>query len=138
MMRFPLRLTVDLALARLARTSRENAKSASVLLLAPMEPASPSRLDSCAHHPMAPKTGTELLARVRNAPAPVVWIGGSEPLLHPEMGQLTRCIAAIGRDVFLETDGALLRRRIHRIRPAPPVVLTIQLERNSGCGAGGE
>src|SRR2546430_15359761 len=54
---------------------------------------------------------------VCNAPAPVVWIGGSEPLLHPEMGQLTRCIAAIGRDVFLETDGALLRRRIHEFRP---------------------
>jgi len=125
-MRFPLRLTVDLALARLARTSRENAKSASVLLLAPMEPASPSRLDSCAHHPMAPRTGTELLARVRNAPAPVVWIGGSEPLLHPEMGQLTRCIAAIGRDVFLETDGALLRRRIHEFRPVSRLFLTIQ------------
>src|SRR5256886_7471132 len=98
MMRFPLRITVDLALAGLAQTSGENAASASVLLLAPMEPASPSGLDSSAHHPMAPRAGTELLARVRNAPAPVVWIGGSEPLLHPEMGQLTRCIAAIGRE----------------------------------------
>src|SRR2546430_8126705 len=63
---------------------------------------------------------------VCNAPAPVVWIGGSEPLLHPEMGQLTRCIAAIGRDVFLETDGALLRRRIHEFRPVSRLFLTIQ------------
>jgi MoaA/NifB/PqqE/SkfB family radical SAM enzyme len=140
MMRFPLRLTVDLALARLAQTSRENAASASVLLLAPMEPASPSGLDSSAHHPMAPRAGTELLARVRNAPAPVVWIGGSEPLLHPEMGQLTRCIAGIGRDVFLETDGALLRRRIHEFRPASRLFLTIQwngLERSHDIRAGG-
>ena len=138
-MRFPLRLTVDLALARLARTWRENAASTSVLLLAPMEPASPSGLDSSALHPMAPRAGTELLARVRNASAPVVWIGGSEPLLHPEMGQLTRCIAGTGRDVFLETDGALLRRRIHEFRPVSRLFLTIQwngLERSHDVRAG--
>jgi len=130
---------MDLALARLAQTSRENAASASVLLLAPMEPASPSGLDSSAHQPMAPSAGTELLASVRNAPAPVVWIGGSEPLLHPEMGQLTRCIAGIGRDVFLETDGALLRRRIHEFRPVSRLFLTIQwngLERSHDVRAG--
>jgi len=139
MMRFPLRLTVDLALARLAQTSRENAARTSVLLLAPMEPASPSGLDSSALHPMAPRAGTELLARVRNASAPVVWIGGSEPLLHPEMGQLTRCIAGTGRDVFLETDGALLRRRIHEFRPVSRLFLTIQwngLERSHDVRAG--
>src|SRR6266481_9818875 len=127
MMRFPLRLTVDLALARLAQTSRENAARTSVLLLAPMEPASPSGLDSSALHPMAPRAGTELLARVRNASAPVVWIGGSEPLLHPEMGQLTRCIAGIGRHVFVETDGALLRRRIHEFRPVSRLFLVFKL-----------
>src|SRR2546430_14248560 len=101
MMRFPLRLTVDLALARLAQTSGENAASASVLLLAPMEPASPSGLDSSAHHPMAPRAGTELLARGREAPAPLGWIGGSEPLLPPEMGTVTPCIARICRGAFL-------------------------------------
>src|SRR5438552_15518411 len=117
MMRFPLRLTVDLALARLAQTSGENAASASVLLLAPMEPASPSGLDSSAHHPMAPRAGTELLARVRNAPAPVVWIGGGAPVLPPGMGELTRCIAGIGGDVFLEPDGRLLQRRVQGFGP---------------------
>ena len=68
-----------------------------------------------------------MLAQVRNSSAPVVWIGGDEPLLHPEMGQLTRCIAGIGRHVFLETDGLLLRKRIHEFRPVSNLFLTIQL-----------
>jgi len=137
MMRFPLRLTADLAMARLAQNSRGNAASSSVLLLAPMEPAGPSDHHSSTH-PAAPRAGTELLARVRSATAPVVWIDGAEPLLHPEMGQLTRCIAGIGRHVFLETDGALLRRRIHEFRPVSRLFLTLQwdgLERSHDARA---
>ena len=137
-MRFPLRLSADLAMARLAQNSGGNAASSSVILLAPMEPASPSGLDSSTH-PAAPRAGTELLARVRSASAPVVWIGGAEPLLHPEMGQLTRCIAGIGRHIFLETDGALLRRRIHEFRPVPRLFLTLRwngLERSHDVRAG--
>jgi len=125
-------------MVRLAQNSRGNAASYSILLLTPMEPASPSGLDSSTH-PAAPRAGTELLARVRSVPAPVVWIGGAEPLLHPEMGQLTRCIAGIGRHIFLETDGALLRRRIHEFRPVSRLFLTLQwdgLERSHDVRAG--
>lgn len=80
-----------------------------------------------------------MLARVRNSSAPVIWIGGDDPLLHPEMGQLTRCIAGIGRHVFLETDGSLLRRRIHEFRPVSNLFLTLPLnglERSHDLRAG--
>ncbi len=125
-MRFPLRLTADLTLDRIARKLRGNVGESSVLLLAPMEPAASSELDS-SNHLASPAAGTELLDRVRNSTAPIVWIGGAEPLQHPELGQLTRCLAGIGRHVFLETDGALLRRRIHEFRPVSRLFLTFQL-----------
>ncbi len=73
-----------------------------------------------------PKAGTELLSFVRDSAAPVVWIGGPDPLLHPEVAQLTRCIVGHGQHVFLETDGALLRR-IHEFRPVSRLFLTVPL-----------
>ena len=126
MLRFPLRLTADLALARIARKLPGDAANSYVLLLPPMEKVSTPALDATKHS-LAPVAGTELLARVRNSSAPVVWIGGDEPLLHPEMGQLARCIAGIGRYVFLETAGNMLRRRIHEFRPVSNLFLAIQL-----------
>ncbi len=137
-MRFPLRLTADLTLERIARKLRGNAEGSSVLLLAPMAPATSSEVDS-SNHSASPAAGTELLNRVRNSAAPIVWIGGAEPLHHPELGQLTRCITGVGRHVFLETDGALLRKRIHEFRPVARLFLTLQLnglERPHDAGAG--
>src|SRR5258708_4999301 len=126
MMQFPLRLTADLTLDRIARKLRGNVGESSVLLLAPMEPAASSELDS-SNHLASPAAGTELLDRVRNSTPPIVWIGGAEPLQHPELGQLTRGLAGIGGHVFLETDGALLRRRIHEFSPVSRLFLTVQL-----------
>jgi MoaA/NifB/PqqE/SkfB family radical SAM enzyme len=53
-------------------------------------------------------------------------MGGSEPLLHPEIGGLARRIVDAGRHVFVTTDGALLRRRIHEFRPVSRLFLTVQ------------
>jgi hypothetical protein len=60
-------------------------------------------------------------------PAPVIWIGGSEPLVHPGIGHFVRAIGH-GHYVFLETDGTLLRRRIHEFEPGPQVFLTVRLD----------
>ncbi|MFI5058000.1 MAG: radical SAM protein [Candidatus Acidiferrales bacterium] len=68
------------------------------------------------------------LDAVRRSSAPVVWIGGGEPLLHPEIGRLARRIVDTGRHVFVHTDGALLRRRIHEFRPVSRLFLTVQFE----------
>ena len=126
MMRFPLRLTADLIKARIAQRFQGARGSAPILLIRPLEQANPSTLDSTVFS-AGQKTGTELLAGVRASGAPVVWIGGAEPLQHPEMGQLARCIAGHGQHVFLETDGVLLRRRIHEFRPVSRLFLTVQL-----------
>jgi hypothetical protein len=125
MLRFPLRLTADLTKAKIAQKFRGPA-SAPVLVIHPVERVPNASLE-VAERAVGSVHGTELLAAVRKSSAPVVWIGGAEPLLHPEMGQLTRCIAGIGRYVFLDTDAALLRRRIHEFRPVSRLFLTVQL-----------
>jgi molybdenum cofactor biosynthesis enzyme MoaA len=126
MLRFPLRLTADLAKARIARIGRGDSAAPSVLLVSPVEQAHSSSFNSSKFSAEA-KAGTELLSFVRDSAAPVVWIGGPEPLLHPEMAQLTRCINGHGQHVFLETDGALLRRRIHEFRPVSRLFLAISM-----------
>jgi MoaA/NifB/PqqE/SkfB family radical SAM enzyme len=125
MLRFPLRLTADLAKARIAQKFHKKAAS-SILIIHPVAQATNSTPES-AERAVDAKPGTELLAIVRKSSAPIVWIGGAEPLLHPEMGQLTRCIAGIGRHVFLDTDAALLRRRIHEFRPVSRLFLAVEL-----------
>jgi len=126
MLRFPLRLTADLAKARLARIGRGDSAAPAVLLISPVEYSRHNSFSSSASS-AEPKAGTELLAFVRDSAAPVVWIAGPDPLLHPEMAQLTRCIVGHGQHVFLETDGALLRRRIHEFRPVSRLFLTVSL-----------
>lgn len=126
MIRFPLRLAADLAKARIAEKLQSTAGAGPILFIRPLEEAHSPALDSTTFFPDK-KAGTELLAGVRESSAPVVWIGGPEPLQHPEMGQLTRCIAGHGQHVFLETDGVLLRRRIHEFRPVSRLFLTLRL-----------
>jgi molybdenum cofactor biosynthesis enzyme MoaA len=126
-LRFPLRLAVDLTRARIAQRVRRDSDARAILFLRPMEEEPPCSLHA-GEISVERNPGTELLARVRTSPAAVVWIGGPEPLLHPEMGQLTRCIAGHGQHVFLETNGALLRRRIHEFRPVSRLYLTVQLD----------
>jgi molybdenum cofactor biosynthesis enzyme MoaA len=113
MMRFPLRLTVDLALARIARGA---------CLIQFVDAAEVLHPDSS--HPVS----HEKIRDIIGSRSPVVWVGGSEPLLHPGVAHLVRAITGSGHFVFLETDGTLLRRRIHEFQPVPRLFLTVRLE----------
>jgi MoaA/NifB/PqqE/SkfB family radical SAM enzyme len=137
-MRFPLRLTADLALGLATKRLRGADSHRLILDLAPVARSAPllqtqadSSLLSASHLQLV---SSELcLDAVRRSSAPVVWIGGSEPLLHPEIGRLARRIVDTGRHVFVHTDGALLRRRIHEFRPVSRLFLTVQF---GGFGQG--
>jgi MoaA/NifB/PqqE/SkfB family radical SAM enzyme len=59
--------------------------------------------------------------------APVLWIGGSEPLEHSEVGRVAFALNGKGRNVFLHTDGQRLRQRIHEFNPDPRLFLTVEL-----------
>jgi MoaA/NifB/PqqE/SkfB family radical SAM enzyme len=132
-MRFPLRLTADLALGLATKTLRgANARRLILHLAAVARAASPSKTQPDSSRTSA--SNLQLLSSdlcldaVRRSSAPVVWIGGGEPLLHPEIGRLARRIVDTGRHVFVQTDAALLRRRIHEFRPVSRLFLTVQFE----------
>jgi len=132
-MRFPLRLTADLAIGLASKTLRGANTHRLILRLAPVALATASS-ESSAQVLQTSAADLRLLSSdfcldaVRRSSAPVVWIGGGEPLLHPEIGRLARRIVDTGRHVFVQTDGALLRRRIHEFRPVSRLFLTVQFE----------
>jgi hypothetical protein len=119
MMRFPALLTAKLAKARIKRVFRPAHQGR---LLAFADPA--EILHAGAAHPVSHE-------KIRDAignPAPVIWVGGSEPLDHPGIAHFVRAIVPSGHYIFLETNGALLRRRIHELQPLPRVFLTVRLD----------
>ena len=132
-MRFPLRLTADLALGLATKTLRGANPHRLILHLAPVtRTAAPSRRPAESSRLSASDlqliSSDMCLDAVRRSSGPVVWIGGGEPLLHPEIGRLARRIVDTGRHVFVHIDGARLRRRIHEFRPVSRLFLTVQFE----------
>jgi hypothetical protein len=99
-MRFPLRFTADFQLGLVSRVMRARRRNPLILSLAPYSEANTSPL---------PEVWST---------APIVWIGGSEPLEYPEIPRFASALAAAGREVFLRTDGNSVRRRIHEFQPS--------------------
>jgi hypothetical protein len=99
-MRFPLGFTSDLRLGFVARGMLARGRRFSFVSV-----AADRQLDS------ASLPAPESLE-------PIVWIGGSEPLEQQEISRYANSLAAAGREVFLHTDGALVRRRIHEFKPS--------------------
>jgi len=116
-MRFPALLSAKLAKARIAGIFRGARPTPLVDFVDAAEV-----LHSGSAHPISHERIRSLLAN----PAPILWIGGSEPLEHPGIAHLVRAIVQGGRFVFLETCGTLLRRRIHEFQPVPQLFLTIR------------
>ncbi len=119
MTRFPLRLTADLALARFAPKSRPAQGAGLVQFVDAAE---------ILHHGSSYPVSHERIREINCGRSPVVWIGGSEPLQHPGISHLVRAVTQTGHFVFLETDGTLLRRRIHEFQPVSRLFLTVRLE----------
>lgn len=99
-MRFPIRFTSDFQLGVAARIARTRKRQP--LILRPM-------IDSGVADP---------LPQVESVPS-LVWIGGLETLEHPDVPKLANAVAASGREVFLQTNGKIFRRRVHEFQPSP-------------------
>src|SRR5579871_4338385 len=102
-MRFPLRLTANLAVGRVSRACSFNSKDSSAIF------------DLCSDETVPPGCR-------------VVWIGGPDPLARAEVARLVNSSAASGRYVFLSINGARLRRRIHEFQPSSRLYLTIRFD----------
>jgi len=119
MMRFPLRLTADLTMARLAAKLRLARGARPIQFVDAAEILHPDSSHPVSH---------EKIRDIIGSRSPVLWIGGSEPLQHPGIAHLVRAITQSGHFVFLETTGTFLRRRIHEFQPVSRLFLTVRLE----------
>jgi hypothetical protein len=126
MMRLPARLTAKLAKVRMAQIF-SSARVGSLLHC--VDPA-------VVLHPGsdAPVSREKMQELITNR-APVIWIGGSEPLRHAGLAHFVRALVRVGHFVFLETDGAFLRRRIHEFQPLPHLFLTVRLNSLEDSGS---
>jgi MoaA/NifB/PqqE/SkfB family radical SAM enzyme len=104
-MRFPLRLSAALLKTRVASIVGGSSASRQILHLVPDGNA---------------------LAHAASAAAPVVWLGGADALLHPEVGRITDALVGEGRHVFLYSDGYNLGKRLHAFRPDSRLFLTLE------------
>lgn len=70
----------------------------------------------------------QCMAAMQECDAPIVLIRGGEPLEYPEIASLTRAILGRGKHLFLCTDGALIRRRLHMIPPYTNFFWNVKLD----------
>ena len=126
-MKFPLRLTLDLWRGRLFSAGGDGDVGLPIFHL----PASSlPAIHENGFDQVAVAGAHSAADSVRTATktkAPVLWIGGSEPLEHAEVGRVAFALNARRRNVFLHTDGQRLRQRIHEFRPDPRLFLTVEL-----------
>jgi MoaA/NifB/PqqE/SkfB family radical SAM enzyme len=130
MIRFPPRLKWDLARVRIAQKFFASSRRSAVLHFDladfPAHNEIPGDASADSSSPVSSRD-SQVLAHVRETAAPIIWIGGDTPLRYPRIGHLVREIINLGRTVFIESDGTLLRRRIHEFRPVSRLYLVLPL-----------
>ena len=72
----------------------------------------------------------DCLFAVDECGAPIVAIGGGEPLIHEEMPQIVAGIVERKRFVYLCTNGLLLSAHIKDYRPSPYLTVSVHLDGN--------
>ncbi len=125
-MKFPLRLSLDLLRGKVSRAFANGRDASMIRHLSPTAFASDQKEIDAESDPEAAvmKIPASIVAQTT---APVLWVGGDEPLQHPVIGRIAAALNQAGRNVFLHTDGARLRQRIHEFHPDPRLFLTLEL-----------
>jgi hypothetical protein len=117
-MTFSLRLTADLGLALAARALSKKSDSPPVLQLSSENNFDSAAISSAEGRAERKDSSFRSVRSVSRFRSPVLWVGGVEPLDHPEAARFANALAASGRHVFLGTSGASLKRRLHEFQPS--------------------
>jgi sulfatase maturation enzyme AslB (radical SAM superfamily) len=125
-MKFPLRLSLDLLRGKVSRAFANNRDGAMIRHLSPSVFTSDQKEIEAEANPEAAVMEIPAIV-VAQTTAPVLWVGGDESLQHPVIGRISAALNQAGRNVFLHTNGARLRQRIHEFRPDPRLFLTVEL-----------
>src|SRR5271169_2750402 len=70
----------------------------------------------------------ECLASVDECGSPIVSICGGEPMIYPEIGQLTKEILDRGKHIILCTNGMFIRKRLHEFKPSSSFFWNVHLD----------
>jgi len=73
-------------------------------------------------------TVEQSLAAVHASGAPIVSISGGEPLLHEQIGEITRVILEEKRFIYLCTNGLLLEEKLDLFKPSPYLSFVVHMD----------
>jgi hopanoid biosynthesis associated radical SAM protein HpnH len=130
-MRYPIGLVVDSFKHLASGKLRGDRRFPVMLWLDPLGGCVANRNGSNGsgkHENLAMLSVEQCLAAVDECRTPIVSICGGEPLEYPEIATLTRAILERDRHLFLYTDGALIRRRLHMIPPYTNFFWNVKLD----------
>ncbi len=132
-MRFPLKLTANLAKYIAGKRIRGEGKFPLVMMLEPLH-ACNLTCTGCGRIREYKSTINEMLtveqclAAAEDCGAPVVSICGGEPTIYPEIGRLTRELLDRGKHIYLCTNGMFIRKRLHEFRPTSSFFWNVHLD----------
>jgi len=132
-MRFPLRLTCDLACYIAGNRLKKIDKFPLVLMLEPthlcnLACSGCGRIREYAATIERMMPLAECLSSVDECPAPIVTITGGEPLLYPEINALTAGILARGKHIQFCTNALLLQEALPHLPRHANLTLNIHLD----------
>ena len=132
-MRFPLSLTTALTGYLLKKKLAGQQHFPLVLMLEPLHACNLScagcgRIREYADSLHARMSVEECLESVVECGAPVVSICGGEPLIYPEIGELVRRVLALGKHVYLCTNGLNLEQRLADLRRHGRLFINVHLD----------
>jgi len=70
----------------------------------------------------------ECMGAAEECGAPVVSLAGGEPLLHPQIAEITEGLVSRKKFVYLCTNALLVQNRIHEFTPSPYLSFNIHLD----------
>jgi hopanoid biosynthesis associated radical SAM protein HpnH len=132
-MRYPLKMTANLARYIAKKRFHREEKFPMVLMLEPLHACNLTctgcgRIREYKSTINESLTVEECLKAVDDCGSPVVSICGGEPMIYPEIGRLTKEVLSRGRHVILCTNGMFIRKRLHEFRPTSSFFLNVHLD----------
>lgn len=132
-MRYPLKMTVNLARYVAKNRFRGAQKFPMVLMLEPLHACNLTctgcgRIREYKSTINEMMTVEECLAASDECGAPMVSICGGEPMIYPEIGRLTKEILGRGRHIILCTNGMFIRKRLHEFKPVSSFFFNVHLD----------
>ncbi|HVW44440.1 MAG TPA: adenosyl-hopene transferase HpnH [Amycolatopsis sp.] len=70
----------------------------------------------------------QAIGAVEESGAPMVSIAGGEPLMHPQIDEITRILLERNKIVFLCTNALLLPKHIHKFKPHPNFAWMVHID----------